>query len=179
VRSILFCKQAVYGERNSEIVRPIRAYGFVREHESISRHSRATATTARGNYHDRRTCCGKGGAECCHRLYHTDGLAGTDSIFVGAILRTAAQGPTPRPTVTPTPRPTPPLDHDVRRSEKNQLLITDRSNVSSSAKKLLLAFFAVDRAISEATEPESASCDSTQGNPECWRVEKDQRYENI
>ena len=37
VRPILFCKQAVYGEGNSEIVPPIRAYGFVREHESVSR----------------------------------------------------------------------------------------------------------------------------------------------
>ena len=107
MRPILFCKQAVYGERNSEIVRPIRAYGFVREHESVSRHSTATATNPRGHYYDLRARCGKGGAECCDRVYHTDGLAGTDGIFVGAILRTAAQGPTPRATLTPRPRPTP------------------------------------------------------------------------
>jgi hypothetical protein len=30
-----------------------------------------------------------------------------------------------------------------------------------------------------ATEPQSVSCDLTQGNPERWRVEKDQHYENI
>jgi hypothetical protein len=113
-----FCKQAVYGERNSEIVRPIRAYGFVREHESVSRHSTATATNTRGHYHDLRARCGKGGAECCDRVYHTDGLAGTDGIFVGAILRTAAQGPTARPTLTPGRVPLPLLDHNVRRSEK-------------------------------------------------------------
>jgi hypothetical protein len=28
-------------------------------------------------------------------------------------------------------------------------------------------------------ETQSVSCDSTQGNPERWRVEKDQHYENI
>ena len=118
VRPILFCKQAVYGERNSEIVRPIRAYGFVRERESVSRHSTATATNPRGHYHDLRAHCGKSRAECCDRLYYTDGLVGTDSIFVGAILRTAAQGPTARPTLTPGRVPLPLLDHNVRRSEK-------------------------------------------------------------
>jgi len=30
-----------------------------------------------------------------------------------------------------------------------------------------------------STEPQSVSCVSTQRNPECWRVEKDQQYENI
>jgi hypothetical protein len=30
-----------------------------------------------------------------------------------------------------------------------------------------------------ATEPQSVSCVSTQRNPECWRVEKNQQYENI
>ena len=29
------------------------------------------------------------------------------------------------------------------------------------------------------TEPQSISCDSTQGNPGRWRVEEDQQYENI
>ena len=65
VRPILFCKQAVYGERNSEIVQLIRAYAFVREHESVSRESTAAATNSRGNYHDLCADCGKGRAECC------------------------------------------------------------------------------------------------------------------
>src|SRR5882757_347394 len=82
VRSILFCKQAVYGERNSEILRPIRAYGFVREHESVSRHSRATAANAGGNCHDLRAAGGKGRAECRHSVYDANGLAGTDGVFV-------------------------------------------------------------------------------------------------
>ena len=30
-----------------------------------------------------------------------------------------------------------------------------------------------------ALEPQSVSCDSTQGNPGRWRVEEDQQYENI
>ena len=81
MRPILFCKQTLYGERNSEIVRPIRAYGFVREHEFISRHSRATATNARGNYHNLRSAGGKGRAECRHSVYDANGLAGTDGIF--------------------------------------------------------------------------------------------------
>src|SRR6478672_12602690 len=71
VRSILFCKQTVYGERNSEIVRPIHAYGFVREHESVFRHSTATATNPRGHYHDLRARCGKGRAQCGNSVYHT------------------------------------------------------------------------------------------------------------
>ena len=82
VRPILFCTQVVYGEWNFEIVRTIRIYGVVRAHGSVSRHSRATAANARGNCYDLRARCGKGCAECCDRVYHTDGLAGTDGIFV-------------------------------------------------------------------------------------------------
>ena len=82
VRSILFCKQAVYGERNSEIVRPIRTYGSVREHESVSRHSAATLANARGNCHDLRAGCRKGRAECRHSIYDANGLARADNIFI-------------------------------------------------------------------------------------------------
>ena len=82
MRPILFCKQVVYGEWNSEIVRPIHAYGFVRAREFVLRLSTATATNARRNYHDLRTSRGKGRAECRDRLYYTDGLAGTIGIFV-------------------------------------------------------------------------------------------------
>jgi hypothetical protein len=82
VRPILFCKRAVYGEPNSEIVRFKRTYGVMREHESVSRDSTAAATNSRGNYNDLCASCGKGRAECCDRLYHTDGLTGTAGIFV-------------------------------------------------------------------------------------------------
>ena len=110
MRPILFCKQAVYGERNSEVERTVRTRGVLRSRDGVFHRSTAIATNARGNYYDFRACCGKGRAECCDRVYHTDALAGTDGIFVGAILR----------------------------------------NVSSSAKKLLLAFFASACAISGA-----------------------------
>jgi len=118
VRSILFCKQTVYGERNSEIVRPIHAYGFVREHESVFRHSTATATNPRGHYHDLRARCGKGRAQCGNSVYHTDGLARTDGIsfarFSGQRLRVLRPANADNPCRVLLPL----LDHNVRRSEK-------------------------------------------------------------
>src|SRR6266576_3588752 len=56
----------------------------------------------------------------------------------GAILKTAAQGPTPRPPLTPRPRPTPAPRPCCPQLEKNQSLITDRSNVSSFGQKFSL-----------------------------------------
>ena|SRR6266481_4495639 len=82
VRPILFCKQTLYGERNSEIVRAVRTRGVLRSREPVFHRSAATAADAQRNCHDLRARCGKSRAECRHSVYDTDGLAGTDGVFV-------------------------------------------------------------------------------------------------
>src|SRR5262249_10322578 len=81
VRPILFCKQTLYGERNSEIVHAFRTRGAVRVHECVSGRSTATAANARGNYYDLRASCGKSRAERCDSIYHTNSLARTVGLF--------------------------------------------------------------------------------------------------
>jgi hypothetical protein len=77
-----FLQATLYGERNSEIVCPIRTRGIVRARESVSRHSTAIATDARGNYHDLRAAGGKGRAECRHSVYDANGLARADGLSI-------------------------------------------------------------------------------------------------
>src|SRR5438876_2080154 len=82
VRPILFCKQALYGERNSEVERAVRTRGVLRSGERVFRRSATAAANARGNYYDLRARRGKGRAECCDSVYHTDGLPGTDGVSI-------------------------------------------------------------------------------------------------